>query len=97
MLTLTWIYTLKSVRYLILRKGGQQLTIVTYTPFGENRIFTVDLKNICAKEMRNRATSILPIKVKGHYFHYILDMKGEFRNESLFDNTAGLKRLWNKP
>lgn len=85
-------YTLRSVRYLILRKGGGEVTLVTYGPFGKNRMMTVPLSNISCKEMRTHTRSSLPLKVKGHYLHYILDMKGEFRNAALFDSTAGLKR-----
>lgn len=42
--------------------------------------------------MRSRARSSLPLKVKDYYMHYVLDMKGDFKNEALFDATAGLKR-----
>lgn len=93
-LTVAWMYTLRSVRYLILHKGGNKVSLVTYTPFGTNRIMTVPLENISCKEMRTRATSSLPIKVKGRYLHYLLDMRGEFKNEKLFDHTAGLRRAF---
>lgn len=83
---------MKSVRYLVLRKGGEELTLVTYAPFGKTRMLTVPLNRVSCKEMRSRATSSLPLKVKGHYLHYLLDMQGEFKNEVLFDHTAGLKR-----
>ncbi|XP_063920162.1 transmembrane protein 223 [Zophobas morio] len=95
-LTVTWMYTLKSVRYLILHQGGQNISLVTYTPFGGNRILTVNLKNVSCKESRTVAKSQLPIKVKGHYLHYILDMRGDFKNPKLFDYTAGLQRKWRK-
>lgn len=85
-------YSLKSVRYLILRKGGRMVTIVTYTPLGKNRMFTLGLENLSCQEQRSVAKSQLPIKVKGHYLHYILDMRGEFKNPTLFDYTAGLRR-----
>jgi hypothetical protein len=45
-LTAAWLFTLKSVRYLILRKGGNKVTFVTYTPFGQNRMMTVDLSKV---------------------------------------------------
>ena len=93
-LLIAWVYTLRSVRYLILMKGGKQLTVVTYTPAGNNRMFTIDLKDVCCKQIRTEAKSQLPIKVRKHTFHYILDMRGEFRNPTLFDHTAGLKRKW---
>lgn len=87
-----WMYTLRSVRYLILRKGGKAISFVTYTPFGQNRIMDVPLEKISAKQSRSLAKVHFPIKVKNKMFHYILDMRGEFRNARLFDATAGLKR-----
>ncbi|ENN79842.1 hypothetical protein YQE_03664, partial [Dendroctonus ponderosae] len=92
-LAVSWLYTLRAVKYLILRKGGQQATIVTYTPLGPNRMFTLDLANVSSTQSRTAATSFIPLKVKGHWFYYMIDMKGEFRNTVLFDHTAGLKRL----
>ncbi|CAH0547037.1 unnamed protein product [Brassicogethes aeneus] len=91
-LSITWMYSLKSVKYLILRKGGEMVSVVTYSPLGKNRIFTLRLENISCQEQRIMAKSQLPLKIKGHMFYYILDMNGEFKNPLLFDNTAGLKR-----
>lgn len=87
-------FSLKSVRYLILRKGGDAITFVTYGPFNKNRMMTVNLKYISCKDTRGSARTYLPIKVKNQFLHYILDMKGEFKNTKLFDYTAGLKRTW---
>ncbi|PSN52737.1 hypothetical protein C0J52_06152 [Blattella germanica] len=93
-LTAAWLFTLKSVRYLILRKGGDKLTFITYTPFGKNRMTTVDLNKVSSQETRQNAKVQLPIKVKDHRLYYVLDMKGDFKNPKLFDSTAGLKRTW---
>ncbi|KAL1128860.1 hypothetical protein AAG570_013394 [Ranatra chinensis] len=87
-----WMFTLRSVRYLILRKGGNTVSFVTYGPFGRNRILDIPLNKVSAAESRDLAKVHLPIKVKGHLFYYMLDMRGEFRNKRLFDVTAGLKR-----
>ncbi|XP_022217714.1 transmembrane protein 223 [Drosophila obscura] len=87
-----WMFTLRSVRFLILRKGGQSVSFVTYGPFNRNRIMTVPLKCISAQESRAMARVQLPIKVKERTLYYVLDMRGEFRNPQLFDYTAGLKR-----
>ncbi|XP_049874332.1 transmembrane protein 223 [Pectinophora gossypiella] len=93
-LGMIWMYTLKSVRYLILNKGGRHVTFVTYAPFGKNRMMTVPLENICCKENRTNARVQLPLKVKNTWMHYMLDMRGEFKNPLLFDSTAGLARKW---
>ncbi|CAH4032931.1 unnamed protein product [Pieris brassicae] len=70
-LGMIWMFTLKSVRYLILNKGGRHLTFVTYTPFGKNRIMKVPIENICCKEDRKFAKVQLPLKVKNHSMHYM--------------------------
>ncbi|XP_013188609.1 transmembrane protein 223 [Amyelois transitella] len=93
-LAMIWMYTLKSVRYLILNKGGQHLTFVTYSPFGKNRLMKVPLNYVCCKENRANARVQLPLKVKNQWMHYMLDMRGEFKNPLLFDSTAGLARRW---
>lgn len=87
-------FSLRSVKYLILRKGGNEVTIVTYTPTGGNRMLTLKLENLSCKDSRTSTTSQLPIQVKGHYLHYVLDMRGEFTNPTLFDQTAGIRRKW---
>lgn len=89
---MSWAYTLRSIRYLVLRKGGNQVTLVTYAPFGKNRMMTVDLKYVSAQEARQFAKVQLPIKVKGKSLYYMLDMRGQFLNPKLYDQTAGLKR-----
>ncbi|XP_055688466.1 transmembrane protein 223 [Lutzomyia longipalpis] len=92
-LALGWMFTLRSVRFLVLRKGGQTVSFVTYTPFGiSNRIMDVPLKCVSAQESREAARVQLPLKVKNHSLYYILDKKGTFPNGKLFDYTAGLKR-----
>lgn len=91
-LVAAWMFTLRSVRLLILRKGGQSVSLVTYAPFNKNRIMDVPLKYISAQESREAARVQLPLKVKNRNFYYILDMRGEFLNQRLFDYTAGLRR-----
>lgn len=95
-LATAWIFTLRSVRYLVLQKGGNSVAFVTYSPFGPNRIMSVPINCISAVESRSLAKTTLPIKVKNKSLFYILDMKGEFKNPLLFDQTAGLSRKWAK-
>lgn len=86
-------YTLRSVRYLVLGKNGNSVSFITYTPFGENRILSnVPLTCISAQESRELARVHLPIKVKDKAFYYILDMRGKFLNTKIFDHTIGLQR-----
>lgn len=95
-LAICWMYTLRSVRYLILKKGGKELLFITYTPLGHHRSMTVPLEKVSAKQSRLSAKVHLPLKVRGTYFNYILDMSGSFLNSQLFDYSAGLRRSWAK-
>lgn len=87
-----WTFTLRSVRYLILRKGGNKVAFVTYGPFGTNRITNVPLNCVSAVQSREIGASALPIKVKNTRFHYLLDNQGEFRNPEIFDHVINVKR-----
>lgn len=89
---MSWLYTLRSIRFLVLRKGGAHVTLVTYSPFGHNRMMNVPLNCVSAQDSRQAAKVLLPIKVKGSRLYYILDMRGQFMNNQLYDNTVGLKR-----
>lgn len=89
-----WMYTLRTVRYLILRKGGKNIAIVTYGPLGNNRIMTVPLDCIKTTGTTQSGISTIPLKVKNILFHYLLDTKGEFTNKALFDHVINLKRRW---
>lgn len=89
---ITWTFTIRSVRYLIALKNGTEVALVTYTPFGNNRIMNVPIRCISAQESRQTAKVYLPLKVKGSRLFYILDMKGEFKNTRLYDTQIGLRR-----
>lgn len=36
----------------------------------------------------------LPMKIQGKMFYYIIDSKGIFLNEKLFDYTVGKAKYW---
>lgn len=91
-MALSWGITLRSVRYLVLRKDGKSVAFVTYTPVGKNRITDANLGHISAQQHRQSVNVHLPIKVKGRWFYFLLDKRGQFPNPSLFDNTVGLSR-----
>lgn len=93
-MAVAWMYTLRCVRLLILKKGGENLVFVTFSPFNRNRSLTVPLQQVSAKQSRMSARVYLPLKVQGRFMYYILDMQGEFLNSKLFDYSAGLQRNW---
>lgn len=88
-------YVRRSVRYLILHKGGQRLTLITYSSFGRDQAMTVNLNEVSCEYSRHSSRVQVPLKVLGHRFNYVLDLRGQFMNGKLFDHTAGMKRMLN--
>lgn len=85
-------FTLRSVRFLVMRKGGGEVSFVTYGPFGTNRITTVPLRCISGLESRQTAQTYLPIKVKNINWFYILDVRGQYMKKDIFDQVINIKR-----
>lgn len=64
---ISWVHTLKSVRYLVLRKGGNDVTFVTYTPFGGNRLRTVPLARVWFNIALKHVQGGYKMLVSGHF------------------------------
>ncbi|KAM6158149.1 transmembrane protein 223 [Rhynchocyon petersi] len=86
------LFSVRSVRSVMLRAGGQQVTLTTHAPFGLGAHFTVPLKQISCMAHRSEVPAMLPLKVKGRRFYFLLDKAGHFPNMKLFDNTVGAYR-----
>ncbi|CAH6793681.1 transmembrane protein 223 [Phodopus roborovskii] len=86
------LYSLRSVRSVMLLAGGQQVTLTTYAPFGPGTRFTVPLNQVSCMAHRGEVPAMLPLKIKGRRFYFLLDKAGHFPNTQLFDNTVGAYR-----
>lgn len=86
------LFSLRSVRSVMLRAGGQQVTLTTHAPFGLGAHFTVPLNQVSCMAHRGEVPAMLPLKVKGRRFYFLLDKTGHFPNTKLFDNTVGAYR-----
>ncbi|XP_004449283.2 transmembrane protein 223 [Dasypus novemcinctus] len=86
------LFSLRSVRSVILLAGGQQVTLTTHAPFGLRAHFTVPLHQVSCMAHRSEVPAMLPLKVKGRRFYFLLDKAGHFPNMQLFDNTVGAYR-----
>lgn len=91
-LSFVWIFTLRSVRYLVLRKGGHKVSFVTYKSFGTIRITEVPITCISAVQSRELNASALPLKMRGKRWNYLLDNRGEYSNPQLFDHVINVRR-----
>ncbi|XP_037694130.1 transmembrane protein 223 [Choloepus didactylus] len=86
------LFSVRSVRSVMLLAGGQQVTLTTHAPFGLGAHFTVPLHQVSCMAHRNEVPAMLPLKVKGRRFYFLLDKAGHFPNMQLFDNTVGAYR-----
>ncbi|KAM5316053.1 transmembrane protein 223 [Glossophaga mutica] len=86
------VFSLRSVRSVTLRAGGKQVALSTHAPFGLGAHFTVPLNQVSCMAHRGEVPAMLPLKVKGRRFYFLLDKAGHFPNTKLFDNTVGAYR-----
>lgn len=86
------LFSLRSVRSVMLQAGGKQVTLTTHAPFGLGAQFTVPLNQVSCMAHRGEVPAMLPLKVKGRRFYFLLDKAGHFPNTKLFDNTVGAYR-----
>ncbi|KAM6159543.1 transmembrane protein 223 [Erethizon dorsatum] len=86
------VFSLRSVRSVMLRAGGQQVTLTTHAPFGLGARFTVPLNQVSCMAHRGEVPAMLPLKVKGRRFYFLLDKAGHFPDAQLFDSTVGAYR-----
>ncbi|XP_032735168.1 transmembrane protein 223 [Lontra canadensis] len=86
------LFSLRSVRSVMLRAGGKQVTLTTHAPFGLGAHFTVPLNQVSCVAYRGEVPAMLPLKIKGRRFYFLLDKAGHFPNTKLFDNTVGAYR-----
>nr|XP_018910273.1 PREDICTED: transmembrane protein 223 [Bemisia tabaci] len=83
--------SLRTVKQIILHRGGRDITIHTYSSFVGNR-FRVPLHMVSCSVSRKGSPHHLPLKIKGKWFYFTLDSRGTYPHPTLFEWTAGLKR-----
>lgn len=91
---LLYVLNERFIRYLILHKGGNEITVITNHLFKSNNTFTISANEIQSTFSREKMKNYLPIKVKGKYFYFILDGQGKFFNTKLFDHTVACRKVW---
>lgn len=92
MMVTTYMYCFRSVSSITLLKSSDQVLFSTYTPLGSIRHFKISVRDVSAVQPRSSKMTQVPLKLKDHYFHYLVDKSGQFPQPSLFDRTVGIKR-----
>ncbi|KAJ6657001.1 hypothetical protein lerEdw1_003002 [Lerista edwardsae] len=87
-----FVFSRRSISRILLHRGGQEVTLTTYYPFGLTSTFTVPLRHISCMSHRSEVPAMIPLKVKGRAFYFLLDKEGRITNPKLFDITVGAYR-----
>ncbi|XP_035428331.1 transmembrane protein 223 [Cygnus atratus] len=88
------VFPLRAVRQVTLLRGGAAVAISTHGPLGLGRgpSFTVPLHHVSCRAHRSEVPAMIPLKVKGRPFFFLLDKRGQLYNARLFDITVGAYR-----
>lgn len=86
-----FLYSFRSINRLVLQ--GNNLRVVTHTPLGGTRSFTVPISDVSCGSSRTGTKAHVSLKIKGHRFFFLMDKDGDFLQPTLFDRTVGLKRF----
>ncbi|KAF7238616.1 hypothetical protein EYD10_14755 [Varanus komodoensis] len=87
-----FVFSRRSIGRVLLHRGAQEVTLTTYYPFGFTSSFTVPLRQISCMSHRSMVPAMIPLKVKGRRFYFLLDKQGQITNTKLFDITVGAYR-----
>lgn len=90
----TLIFPLRMVRSVTFMRPTQTMQIVTGTPFGTYRTFDTPLSGVvCKNDLRTlSAASYIILKVKGHYFTYLLNYANNVQINPLFKTLVLSRR-----
>ncbi|OXU29312.1 hypothetical protein TSAR_014722 [Trichomalopsis sarcophagae] len=88
-----WYITKRTVKYIVLHKGGKTVTIVTYHPLKGEVTTTLPVNNLSTSSGRTASKSYIPLRVRDTKLKYMVDKNGNFVNEELFDVTVGINRF----
>lgn len=89
-----YIFNRRIIKYIVLHKGGKDVSIVTNNLFKNVDTITVPLEKVKTTMARDQIKNFLPLKIQGKMFFYLVDGKGKFFNEQLFDYTVGKAKAW---
>jgi len=93
MLFFALLYPQRTVSRLTLMKGGNNLTVTTYSHFGRTKDFTVPLNDVSCTRSRLSSPTHAAMKIRGRWLYFLMDTRdGRFHEPELFDYVIGLNR-----
>ncbi|KAK2576782.1 hypothetical protein KPH14_005426 [Odynerus spinipes] len=83
----------RSIKYVILNKGGTHVSFITYHPLKSKRTITVPLDKVyCLRPRSDPLGAYISVKIDGYKFNFLLDKRGTFVNGDLFDQTVAWQK-----
>ncbi|KYQ55679.1 hypothetical protein ALC60_05430, partial [Trachymyrmex zeteki] len=80
----------RSIKYIILNKGGKTLSIITYHMQKKKSKLNLPVGVVkCTADRQDDTGTYLPLKIKNKSFYYIVNKSGTFVNSNLFDHIMG--------
>ncbi|XP_018048866.1 PREDICTED: transmembrane protein 223 [Atta colombica] len=80
----------RSIKYIILNKGGETLSIITYHMQKNKSKLNLPVGMVkCIADRQDERGTYLPLKIKNRSFYYLVNKSGTFVNSKLFDHTMG--------
>lgn len=91
------IIPVRVVHKMSLLKGGHQVSITTFGPYGFPRSYNIRVDDITATVQRKSYYSAIPINAKGFYPGFRIDnQNGTFLNTELFDDVVSIQKIFKK-
>ncbi|KAG5328476.1 TM223 protein, partial [Acromyrmex charruanus] len=80
----------RSIKYIILNKGGETLSIITYHMQKKKSKLNLPVGMVkCTADRPDGRGTYLPLKIKNRSFYYLVNRNGTFVNSKLFDHAMG--------
>ncbi|KAF7992356.1 hypothetical protein HCN44_001681 [Aphidius gifuensis] len=82
-------YVHRSVKTIILNRGGKNITLITYHMWKGATSKVVPVDDIVIRRSRSEVKNYMPLNIKSTRLYHLLDGNGVFVNPDLFDHTIG--------
>ncbi|KYM96220.1 hypothetical protein ALC62_13124, partial [Cyphomyrmex costatus] len=85
----TYAICARSIKYIILNKGGKTLSIITNHVLKKKSKLNLPVGMVkCTADRRDNRGIYLPLKIENRSFYYLVNKSGTFLNLKLFDYTT---------
>lgn len=85
--------SMRSIKYIILNKGGKYASFVTFHPIKSKQIITAPIEEVyCIHPRTYKIGMYTSLKINNYKFNFLIDKRGTYVNGILFDNTIAWRK-----